>query len=93
MQFVYSLLQVLNSYNQIILSISNETDEIKKKEISNLFERFYRGDKARTGANSTSLGLAIVKQIIHLHQGEIYTRLEDDRIYFEIVHKMIKHYE
>lgn len=42
---------------------------------------------------STGLGLAIVKQIIYLHQGEIYTRLEDNRIYFEIVHKMIKHYE
>lgn len=87
------IFQIKQRENQIILSISNETDEIKKEEISNLFERFYRGDKARTGANSTGLGLAIVKQIIHLHQGEIYTRLEDDRIYFEIVHKMIKHYE
>lgn len=72
--------------SQIMLSISNETNSIEKEELDNLFERFYRGDKARTGANSTGLGLPIVKQIINLHHGEIGTRMENDRIYFEIVH-------
>lgn len=67
-----------------MISISNETHGMKKEEQKNLFERFYRGDKARSGADSTGLGLAIVKQIINLHQGEINTRMEGNRIYFEI---------
>ncbi|AXF56427.1 sensor histidine kinase [Salicibibacter kimchii] len=42
------------------------------QEVKKIFDRFYKGDQARTpGKGSTGLGLAIVKKIIDLHDGKI----------------------
>ena len=63
--------------NQKILSQITVEDNgigIAEDDLLHLFERFYRGDNARTNINdkpSTGLGLAIVKAIIDNHQGKI----------------------
>ncbi len=50
--------------------VENDGLPIPPTQLSRLFDRFYRGDVARSGfTESNGLGLAIVKAIMHLHGG------------------------
>jgi signal transduction histidine kinase len=44
---------------------------IPAEQIPFIFDRFWRGDKSRTGRTNSGLGLAITKQLIHAHHGTI----------------------
>ena len=55
-----------------ILSIANSGQGILPEDLPHIFERFYRGDKSRTGAAAhLGLGLAICKAIVDAHGGAI----------------------
>jgi signal transduction histidine kinase len=41
-----------------------------------IFDRFWRGDKSRSGRTHSGLGLAIAKQLIHAHDGTIEAQSE-----------------
>lgn len=59
--------------------VSNNGEKIPEEALGQLFERFYRGEAARTQASaSTGLGLAIAKNIVELHGGRIYAESTDD---------------
>jgi two-component system heavy metal sensor histidine kinase CusS len=56
--------------NDMSISVHNPGPEIAPELQSRLFDRFVRGDGARTDSTSSSgLGLAIVKSIMELHEG------------------------
>ena len=61
--------------NEVTLAIRNSGKGIAKKELSHVFERFYKVDKSRgTDKMGAGLGLYLVKTIISLHGGQITVR-------------------
>lgn len=66
-----SLIEVrgLRRSGEFLLSVENACDRLPAEPLSRLFDRFYRGDAARSDAQSSGLGLAIVQAIMRLHGG------------------------
>lgn len=57
----------------IIVSVSDQGVGVPKENIDQIFERFYRVDKARTRKlGGTGLGLAIAKEMVEAHGGKIW---------------------
>lgn len=62
---------------KIRLSVADDGVGIAKEHIPKIWNRFYRVDKARCREEGCSgLGLAMVRQIAHLHGGEVYLESE-----------------
>ena len=66
-----------------ILSVINSGKSIPEEQKSQLFERFYRADSARTDEGGHyGLGLAIAKNIAAAHKGTIQVRCYDGKVEF-----------
>ncbi|PFG15424.1 MULTISPECIES: cell wall metabolism sensor histidine kinase WalK [Bacillales] len=82
---------------KIRISISDEGVGIPKNNLSKIFDRFYRVDKARSRQiGGTGLGLAIAKEMIHAHHGDIWAESkwgQGTTIYFTLPYKRIREVE
>lgn len=71
--------------SSVLLTISNTCSEMKEEDVENLFEKFYRGDKARNSKiEGNGIGLSIVKNIVELHDGKIWAEYANGEISFII---------
>lgn len=56
----------------VTVAVENPGVGIPQEHLEKLFDRFYRVDRSRSdSANSTGLGLSIVKSIMELHGGQV----------------------
>jgi two-component system phosphate regulon sensor histidine kinase PhoR len=68
-----SLPQPLEAGEWLLITVSDSGIGIPAEEVSRVFERFYKVDRARTrNASGTGLGLAIAKHLIEGHGGAIW---------------------
>ncbi len=57
---------------RVEISVTDQGVGIPANELDRVFERFYRGDPARSRqTGGTGLGLSIVKHVVHNHRGEV----------------------
>ncbi len=67
--------------NHLRILVSNSGSDIKKEEVSKLFERFYQKNQTNQGVG---IGLALVKELVELYKGKIETNLENSVLSFII---------
>lgn len=69
----------------IDIQIINSGDPIPKEDEERIFERFYRGDRARNREeNRYGLGLAIARRIARNHNGDIKAHSENGETVFRV---------
>ena len=69
----------------VIIRIQDDGDGIAEGDLPHIFERFYMGKSGKSG-----IGLALTKEIIHLHKGTIRAYNGDSGAVFEIMLPMVR---
>ena len=78
-------LRLKKKKNALFLTLSNAIEkDLSKEERQNLFKRFYRLDEAHSGGEGYGLGLAIAREIVLMHKGEIRVESGKNQISFLI---------
>jgi two-component system phosphate regulon sensor histidine kinase PhoR len=79
----------LSAYQQaenVTFCVSDTGTGIPREDRARIFERFFKGDRSRSGGG-TGLGLSIAKHTIEGHRGKIWVESEEgrgSRFYFSI---------
>jgi two-component system OmpR family sensor kinase/two-component system sensor histidine kinase BaeS len=58
------------------ITVQDTGSGISPEDLPFIFDRFWRGDKSRSGRVNSGLGLAIAKQLIEAHNGKIEVQSE-----------------
>ena len=80
------LLLLSQSAHHTIFAVADDGSSIPEEEKAHIFERFYREDRSRSKeTGGYGLGLAIAKQIVEEHKGQISVRdLQPKGVIFQI---------
>ena len=67
-----------NIEGAVVVDIADTGIGISKEDLPHVFERFYKGDRARSG-EGTGMGLAIAKHVIEAHRGNIWVQSKEGK--------------
>ncbi len=67
------------SNSNLKITVSNSGSNLKKEDLTKLFERFYQKNEANQGVG---IGLALVKELVDLYKGTIEMILENSKLSF-----------
>lgn len=65
--------------DSIVVAVSDTGVGIAGSDMPRVFERFYKGDRARPGGGGTGMGLAIAKHVIEAHGGDVWVESEEGK--------------
>ena len=66
------------------VSVINLGDPIPEEKIDNIFNKFYQADESHA-TEGNGVGLAVVKKIVELHEGDIRVSCRDGRTTFTVI--------
>ena len=72
--------------HHVTIRIQDDGAGIAAEDLPHIFDRFYMGQSGKSG-----IGLALTKEIIHLHKGEIHAYNWDSGAVFEITLPIAKY--
>lgn len=79
-------IEVLNDDETVTIKIMNYGNPISQEDLPYIFDKFYRSDSSRSSSTGgTGLGLAIAKNIIHIHNGQIFATSHKEKTTFVVV--------
>ena len=70
------------------VAITNYGQIISQKDLTKIFDKFYRVDTSRTKGEGTGLGLSIAKNIFEMHNGTIRARSSERGTVFEVLFQL-----
>ncbi|MBQ8696573.1 MAG: HAMP domain-containing histidine kinase [Clostridia bacterium] len=79
---------IMEERGEMLISVSNTGTPIPPEEQGKIFNKFYQSDRSRSSEGS-GVGLAVVKRIVDLHEGEVSVHSDGDVTTFPVKLKKI----
>jgi two-component system phosphate regulon sensor histidine kinase PhoR len=72
------VVRVMSGEHEAVVTVMDHGPGIPRTALPRVFERFYKGDRARThGVGGTGLGLSIARHVVEAHGGRIWVESQE----------------
>jgi signal transduction histidine kinase len=73
-------LKAYKSGKNVMLSVTNDAENVTRDSVKHMFDRFYRGDESREKKPGYGIGLSIAKAVCEAHKGKITADYADGKV-------------